>query len=206
MHPKVATAIAHLSKDVKLKTIIDSVELDYHWEPDEQGDVYWQLQRAIMGQQISVKAAESIFQRFLLLFQDGYPHPTLLLQLQDDTLRGAGLSRQKVKYVRAVAEHFLANNLMTINWHQWTDEAIMKELVQIKGVGEWSVRMILMFCLQRADILPTKDLGIQHTMQRLYNLDEKGVVLRRKMEAVAEPWRPYRTLACFYLWSWKHRW
>ncbi|MEM1324480.1 MAG: DNA-3-methyladenine glycosylase 2 family protein [Bacteroidota bacterium] len=206
MHPKVTTAIEHLRQDKQLKTIIDTVELDYHWEPDERGDVYWQLQRAIVGQQISVKAAASIFERFLLLFPDGYPHPKLLLDMSDETLRGAGLSKQKLRYVHAVAEHFVDNDLLNQDWEDWSDDDIMKELVQIKGVGEWSVRMILMFCLQRADILPTKDLGIQYTMQRLYGLEETGTALRRKMETVAAPWRPYRTLACFYLWSWKHRW
>lgn len=202
----VKDAIRHLSKDPKLRTIIETVELDYHWEPNVHGDVYWQLLRAIMGQQISVKAAQSIFNRFVDLFDKGYPEPSQLLQLPDDTLRSAGLSKQKVVYVKATATHFIEHQLLNFDWTTVSDEEIIYTLTAIKGIGEWSAQMILMFCLNRGDVLPTKDLGIQHTMQRLYGLQEKGVALERKMLDIGEAWRPYRTLACYYLWSWKHRW
>ncbi|MEM0995385.1 MAG: DNA-3-methyladenine glycosylase 2 family protein [Bacteroidota bacterium] len=196
----------HLIRDPKLKTLIDTVELDYHWKPDEQGDVYFHLLRSIIAQQVSVKAAAVMQSRFLDLFEDQYPHAEHLLQLNAEQLRSASLSRQKAQYVQNVAQFFTEHQLFNKDWRTDNDETIIKDLTQIKGIGEWTVQMTLMFCLNRADVLPVKDLAIQHTMQRLYELKTSGRSLMREMQAIGGAWRPYSTLACYYLWSWKHTW
>lgn len=202
----IGQATAHLKQDKQLKSIIESVDLDYHWHPGETGDVYLKLMSSIIGQQVSVKAAAAIEQRFLNLFEDCYPHAGQVLAFDLETLRGASLSRQKAQYVQNVAQYFTDNQLFDTDWSTWEDEAIMKKLTAIKGIGEWTVQMNLMFCLNRGDILPVKDLAIQNTMKRLYELEETGRDLMKKMKEIGEAWRPYRTLACYYLWSWKHRW
>jgi len=199
-------ATNHLKQDKKLKSIIESVGLDYHWHPGEMGDVYLKLMSSIIGQQVSVKAAEAIEQRFLNLFDDCYPHAEQVLAFDLEILRGASLSRQKAQYVQNVAQYFTENQLFDTDWSSWSDEAIMKKLTEIKGIGEWTVQMNLMFCLNRGDVLPVKDLAIQNTMKRLYELEETGRDLMKKIQEIGEAWRPYRTLACYYLWSWKHRW
>jgi len=196
----------HLLKDEKLASIINTVDLDYHWKPDERGDVYFSLLRSINAQQVSVKAAEAMQKHFLTLFDGGYPDPKKLLSFNAEQLRAASLSRQKAQYVQNVARYFLDNQLFDINWDHFSDEEIIKQLTEIKGIGEWSVQMILMFCLNRADVLPVKDLTIQQTMAKLYEIEETRKALFKKMQAIGEAWRPYRTLACYYLWSWKHRW
>lgn len=199
-------AIQHLSKDDKLKPLTETVELDYHWKPEVQGAVYPYLLRSIVGQQVSIQAAAAIHKRFLGLFADQTPVATELLALEVEQLRAVGLSRQKVNYVRNVSEFFLAHQLIGTDWKVKSDEAIVQELTQIKGVGQWTVEVMLMFCLNRGDVFPVGDLGIQRTMERLYNLTSSGKTLRTEMTTIAEAWKPYRTLACYYLWSWKHRW
>lgn len=199
-------ARSHLSQDLQLKALIDRVELDYQWRPEQQGDVYFRLLRAISGQQVSVKAADAIHQRFLNLFEDQYPHAQQVLEMDAATLRSAGLSRQKVAYVQNVAAYFTEQNLLNQNWTNWENEAIIKKLTEIKGIGRWTVEVVLMFCLNRGNIFPIDDLGIQLTMQRLYNLESDKRQLKKSMKEIANNWQPYRTLACYYLWSWKHRW
>jgi len=192
--------LSHLSKDKRLKSVIDSTEL-YEW--GIAGDVYSDLLGSIISQQISVKAAATIQERFLQLFEDGYPHVEQVLAFSDEELRGVGLSRQKASYIQNIAAFFKENELESYDWSQHEDEEIIKELTQIKGVGQWTVEMILMFTLQRPDILPLDDLGIRNAMIRLYEVEETGRALKPKLREIAEPWRPYRTYACRYLWKWK---
>ena len=202
----ITQAKQHLAQDPKLNTLIQTVNLDYHWKPDEQGDVYFHLLKSIISQQVSVKAAEAMQAKFLTLFDDQYPDAEKLLQFNAEELRAVSLSRQKAKYVQNVAQFFIEYQLFDKDWRQDSDEAILTNLTQIKGIGEWTVQMILMFCLNRGDVLPVKDLAIQHTMAKLYELKEEKKALMKKMEEIGEAWRPYRTLACYYLWSWKHTW
>jgi DNA-3-methyladenine glycosylase II len=197
MTPKV---IAFLSKDPKLKEVIRTTEVVM---PDYNGDVYERLIRAIIYQQLSGKAASSIHGRFLTLFPDEYPDPGMLLSLDVSELRSAGLSRQKAGYLHNVAEFFQNEALIDKDWSSMEDEAIIKYLTQIKGVGKWTVEMILMFTLNRSDVFPLDDLGIQQAMQLLYGIEEKGRLLKVKMFEKAENWRPYRTYASWYLWRWK---
>jgi len=190
----------HLSKDPTLKPLIDQVVLK---ERTAHKTVYEALIRAIVFQQLSGKAASSIHRRFLALFEDNFPHPTRIQSLSLEELRAAGLSRQKSGYVKNVADFFLANNLLDKDWSTETDDAIINQLTQIKGVGQWTVEMILMFTLKRMDVLPLDDLVIKNSMVSMYQVEEKGRALKKKLLAIAEPWRPYRTVASLYLWQWE---
>lgn len=192
--------LLHLSKDSYLKRVIESMEM-IQWGSGT--DVYSDLLESIVSQQLSVKAAATIHGRFVGLFENGIPHPEKLLALDIPTLRAVGLSNQKAGYMLNVAEFFAKEKLHGIDWSMLTDEEIIKKLTQIKGVGRWTVEMILMFTLGRPDVLPVDDLGIQHAIKRLYELEETGKALRTRMVEIAEPWRPYRTHACRYLWKWK---
>jgi DNA-3-methyladenine glycosylase II len=152
---------------------------------------------------LSGKAAATIHGRFLDLFPEAYPFPEALLALDLPTLRSAGLSRQKATYIQNVAEFFQRENLIGKDLADMDDETVIRYLTQIKGVGRWTVEMLLMFTLNRPDVLPLDDLGIQQAMQLLYNFEEKGRALKKRMLELAEPWRPYRTYASLYLWRWK---
>lgn len=190
----------HLSKDPILQPLIDHVVLK---ERTAQKTVYEALIRSIVFQQLSGKAASSIHGRFLALFEDGFPHPSNIQSLSLEELRSAGLSRQKSGYVKNVADFFIENNLLEKDWSSETDESIINQLTQIKGVGQWTVEMILMFTLKRMDVLPLDDLVVKNSMIAMYKVEEKGRALKKRLLAIAEPWRPYRTVASLYLWQWQ---
>jgi DNA-3-methyladenine glycosylase II len=164
-------------------------------------DLYFKLLSAIVSQQLSTKAAATIFRRFTELFPESYPHPHLLQETPDETLRGAGLSFQKIGYVRNVAAFAAAGNLEHATIDALEDEPLILHLTQIKGVGRWTVEMLLMFALERPDVMPLDDLGIQNAMKRHYGLESTGKALKAKMLEISENWRPYRTIACKYLWQ-----
>lgn len=166
-------------------------------------DIYFSLIASIISQQLSVKAADTIHNRFLDLFPDRYPASALLLAMTADQLRAAGLSRQKSGYLHNVAAFAAAHDITTAALKKKSDDEIIALLTQIKGVGRWTVEMLLMFPLARPDVLPVDDLGIQLAMKKLYNLRQTGPRLRKKMAAIAEAWRPHRTLACKFLWRWR---
>ncbi|HMQ62336.1 MAG TPA: DNA-3-methyladenine glycosylase 2 family protein [Flavilitoribacter sp.] len=192
--------LAHLSKDPIMAKVVAGTPLEMRHAPH---DPYFSLIRAIVFQQLSGKAAETIHNRFLSLFEGGYPHPDQLMNMEMETLRSVGLSRQKGTYVQNVAAFFEEHKLLDKDWEALTDEYLLKTLTRIKGVGQWTVEMLLMFTLNRPDILPVDDLGIQQAMQRLYGIEEKGKQLHKRMLEIAEAWRPYRTYASLYLWRWK---
>lgn len=191
-------AVKHLSKDKILKKAIDAIELPMR---NPSKDVYGGLIRSIVSQQLSVKAAHTIHTRFLNLFADQYPNSEKLIDLDDDDLRSVGLSRQKTNYVKNVALFFQEHDLFDKDWSEDSNQEIIDLLTQIKGVGKWTVEMILMFVLSREDILPVLDLGIQQAIKQLYGVREEKKELYSKMEKIAEPWRPYRSIACLYLWA-----
>lgn len=168
------------------------------------GRIYYDLLESIVSQQLSVKVANVIFNRFLTLFPDNYPHPEHVIAIEMDQLRSVGLSGQKASYLQNVAQFALENDLEQMDWAAMSDEEIVAFLTQIKGVGKWTVQMLLMFTLGRPDIFPVDDLGIQQAMQRLFNIEEQNTrELKLKMVELAEPWRPWRTVASRYLWRWK---
>jgi DNA-3-methyladenine glycosylase II len=179
--------------------------IDAHGEIDlvpahRQGhDHYTTLVRSITGQQLSVKAASTIYGRVVDLFGGHAPTPRQILDADPEALRAAGLSRAKVAYLRSLAEHVLDGSLELERFGELGDDEVMRELVAIKGVGEWTAHMFLMFQLGRPDVLPVGDLGIRRAVERLYGLD--AIPGPAEVERIAEPWRPWRSLASRYLWE-----
>ena len=189
-----------MSKDPPIRKAIASIDLkDY----EKTEDVYADLISSIISQQLSVKAAATIHGRFLKLFRSGYPKPNLLLKKTNEQLRSVGLSYQKSGYVKNVAHFAIKENLLDTNWSKFSDEEIIDYLTQIKGVGKWTVQMILMFSLKRPDVFPVDDLGIQQGIILMYNVKETGKALKPKLIRISEKWKPYRTTACRYIWKWK---
>lgn len=163
-------------------------------------DVYGSLIRSITGQQLSVKAANTIYQRFLDLFPERNPQPELVLATDIKTMRSSGLSQSKSQYLHNIARFSLAAGLGYRKLNRMDDEQLIAYLTQIKGVGRWTAEMVLMFTMNRPDVLPVDDLGIRLSMKHHYGLKGEGRLLTGRMMKTAEAWRPYRTLACLHLW------
>lgn len=196
MSPKeLAKALAHLKRDPRMAALIKR-----HAKPEfqEGRDPFDALCRAIVGQQLSVKAAATIYSRFRALYKDLTPRAVSKTKLEK--FRSVGLSAQKSSYVLDLSKKFLDGTVDPKHFHKMTDEAIRAHLVAVKGIGRWTADMFLMFTLHRPDVLPTGDLGIQKAMQKLYKLRSLPPTHKR-MEKLAEPWHPYRTVACRYLWD-----
>ncbi len=193
---------AHLSRaDPVMARLIDEggplpEKLDRRGRPE---DPYGVLMRAIAGQQLSVKAAASIWQRLLDRFGGHVPTPEQILVDDPDELRVAcGFSRAKVVYLRSLAEHVLSGELELDRLPDLADGEVIRELTAVKGIGEWTAHMFLMFTLKRPDVLPTGDLGVRNAAMRAYGLERPPAPA--ELTALAEPWRPHRTRACLYLW------
>jgi DNA-3-methyladenine glycosylase II len=169
--------------------------------PVPGSDPYFDLVETIVYQQLSIKAAATIFGRFLALFPDQHPHPELLAGMEPEQLRQVGLSGQKSGYVKNIAAFFLQENLLDYHWTSWDDEEIIRLLTRIKGVGRWTAEMVLMFTLNRPDVFPADDLGIQTAMSRLYGISKEEKDWKIKMQEAAAAWQPYRTYGSKYLWK-----
>ena len=162
-------------------------------------DHYGALVRSIVGQQLSTKAARAIYGRLTDRFGGRTPTPAEVLADDPEELRAAaGLSHAKVSFLRSLAEHVIDGELELERLDELPEEEVAAELIAVKGLGPWSVHMFLMFHLQRPDVLPVGDLGIRRAIMNSYGLPE--LPSPTEMEKIAEPWRPYRTLACEYLW------
>lgn len=160
-------------------------------------DPFPALVRTITAQQISTKAAATIHGRLISHMERGVT-PDALLALTEDQFRQAGLSRQKIGYLRDLASKVKSGELPVGSLHELDDEAVIEAIVKVKGLGRWSAEMFLMFRLRRPDVLPVDDLGIVTAIQRLYKLRKKPEADR--ILKIGEAWRPYRTVACWYLW------
>jgi DNA-3-methyladenine glycosylase II len=166
--------------------------------PDRE-DHYGALVRAIVGQQLSVLAARAIYRRLTARFGARPPTPQEILDDDPEALReAAGLSRAKVGFLRSLAEHVLSGELELERMDELDDEQVIAELTAVKGIGMWSAHMFLMFHLERPDVFAPGDLGIRRAMQRAYGFQDLPEAA--DMEAIAHAWRPYRSLACRYLW------
>ena len=161
-------------------------------------DPYEALARAIVGQQLSTKAAGSIWERLVAAFGGTFPQPAEIIAADPESLREAGLSRAKVGFLRDLAERIEDGRLDLRRLAGLPDEDVVAELIQIKGVGPWTAEMFLIFHLGRPDVVSTGDLGIRRAVQVAYGLDD--LPGPHDLERIAEPWRPHRTLACLYLW------
>jgi DNA-3-methyladenine glycosylase II len=171
-------------------------------ERDSRGrptDLYGALVRTIAGQQLSVLAARAIWTKLLAHFDGRVPTPQEILDQDPETLRAAaGFSRAKVVYLRSLAEHVLAGELELERLAELPDDEVIRDLTAVKGIGEWSSHMFLMFTLHRPDVLAVGDLGVRNAAMRAYDLPAPPKAA--ELEALAEPWRPHRTRACLYLW------
>lgn len=193
--------IQHLSKDKKLKKII---EAQAPHTLTKRKNVYLHLCFSIMGQQLSTKVAEVIRQRFLKLFPTKTPTSQQILDMPFEKLRGIGLSNAKANYLHNVCRFFIEEKITDAKLYKMENEELINYLSAIKGVGQWTVEMILMFTLGREDIFALDDLGIQQSVMRLYKFDSTDKkLLRGKMKSVSAKWSPYRTYACLHLWKWK---
>jgi DNA-3-methyladenine glycosylase II len=161
-------------------------------------DAYGALLRSIVGQQLSTKAARSIFGRLTELFGGRTPTPQELLDADPEAVRSVGLSRPKVAYLRDLAQHVLDGSLELDRLDELSDEEISAELTAVKGLGQWTADMFLIFHLGRPDVLPVGDLGVRRAARDAYGLPEYP--LPPELERLAEPWRPWRSLASLYLW------
>jgi DNA-3-methyladenine glycosylase II len=166
---------------------------------DRRGDAYGALLRSIVGQQLSTKAASTIYGRLIEIFDGHAPTPQQLLAEDPETIRAAGLSRAKVAYLRDLAQHVEEGTLELDRLDELPDEEVSAQLTAIKGLGQWTADMFLMFHLRRPDVLPVGDQGIRRAVKVQYRM--RKMPDAKRLEKVARPWRPHRTLACLYLWS-----
>ncbi|HET9094130.1 MAG TPA: DNA-3-methyladenine glycosylase [Solirubrobacteraceae bacterium] len=194
-------ALEHLrAADPVLAAVIDRYGANGLGQRREDGQRahYGALVRAIVGQQLSTRAAAAIYRRLADRFGGREPTPQEILADDPEDLRSVGLSRAKVAFLRSLAEHVVDGSLELERLDALPDEEVIAELIAVKGIGTWSAHMFLMFHLGRPDVLAVGDLGIRKAFRALYGLG--ALPLAAEMERIAEPWRPYRTLACRYLW------
>lgn len=191
--------IAHLSKDPKLASIIAKVG-----EPKLriESDYYKSLVESIVSQQLSVKAADAIFAKFLAVFEIGpesFPDPVSIIEMSPDRLREAGLSYRKIEYVKDLAVKISDGELNFATLDNLDDEKVIEVLSNIRGIGRWTAQMFLMFSMGREDVLPTGDLGIKKAFMNVYEFSEMPT--EEQMIDIAEKWKPYRSIASWYLWQ-----
>jgi DNA-3-methyladenine glycosylase II len=191
---KMNEAIASLRRDPELRSIIKelgSVELK------ARRPYFWLLCSAIIAQQVSGAAARTINGRVRALYPDDrYPSPSSILATSPQALRAAGVSRQKARYLRALAEEFEHGRLNGVRFSRLSDEEIIERLTAVVGIGRWTAEMFLIFSMRRSDVFPVDDLGVRKGMQQLFGITEVAEMVQR-----AERWRPYRTVASLYLWK-----
>jgi DNA-3-methyladenine glycosylase II len=192
--------VLHLKKDKKFAKIIgpDIHELKLH------KNIPLRLMANIMSQQLNTKVAKVIFHRFLALFNGKEPKPKQILEIPLNSLRAVGLSNAKAIYIKNVASFCIDNKISDKKLLAMTNEEIIELLTQIKGVGRWTVEMLLMFTLGREDVFAVDDLGIQQAMVKTYKLEGLDKrTMKQQMLKISANWSPYRTYACLHLWGWK---
>jgi DNA-3-methyladenine glycosylase II len=190
--PAMATLIERIG-EIDLKTRLR------RRSEEKPRDAYGALLRAIVGQQLSTKAARTIYLRVCDLFAGSTPSPEQLLEAKEEDLRGCGLSGRKVEYVRDLAVHVLDGELELDRLDDLSDEEAIEEIVAVRGLGQWTAEMFLLFHLERPDVLSGGDLGIRKAVQIEYGLKE--MPSPQKVLEIGEPWRPHRSLASLYLWE-----
>ena len=199
MHPY----IAHLSKDKKLKRRIEERgEIPLN----KKKNIPLHLCASIMSQQLSVKVARVIYKRFLELYGKKEPTPRQIFDTPHETLRSIGLSNAKVSYVKNVAQFAIENDMSSRKLGKMSNEEVIEYLIPIKGVGRWTVEMLLIFTLGREDVFAPDDLGIQNFMVENFKLDTSNKKkLREDMFRISARWSPYRSFACLHIWNWENK-
>ena len=194
--------ISHLSKDSRLRKAIEGHK-EFKLRKRKNLCVY--LCGSIMSQQLSGKVADIIYSRFLNLYDGNEPTPHQILETSHETLRSIGLSNNKASYIRNVAAFSLEHGMDFKKLNRMNDEEVIEYLTQIKGVGRWTVEMMLMFSLGREDVFAIDDYGVQSAMIGIYKLENlEKRELREKLIRISKKWSPYRTYACLHLWKWKN--
>lgn len=189
-------ALKHLVvADARLAAIIKSVGA---YEIKLQKDPFCSLVVAIIYQQLAGSAADAIYSRFVKIY-GRFPQPAQLLSTKDSKLRAAGLSARKIEYLKDLAARISDGRLNLAQLPKLTDEQVVEQLVQVKGIGRWTAEMFLIFCLGRQDVLPVGDLGLRKAMQKTYSLDE--LLSPESMCNIAQPWKPYCSIATWYMWQ-----
>jgi DNA-3-methyladenine glycosylase II len=203
MPAKSVSHIEHLSKDKKLLPLLEALE---PYPVKKHKNICLRLCASIMSQQLSTKVADVIYKRFLLLYSGEEPTPQQILDTPFDKLRGIGLSNAKVGYVQNVAGFILEHKLDDKSLLKMNNDEIIATLTEIKGVGRWTVEMLLMFTIGREDVFAVDDLGIQQGMCKLYKIDANNKkAMKEKMLKISAKWCPYRTYACMYIWQYKDK-
>ncbi len=191
----------HLSKDKKLKKLVENGNPH---QLKKRKNICIYLCASIMSQQLSTKVADVIYNRFIALFGGKEPVPQQILDMPFEKLRAIGLSNAKVSYVKNVAQFELESGMNHRKLNKMTNEEVITYLTQIKGVGRWTVEMLLMFALGREDVFAIDDLGVQNAMISIYKLDRADKKkFREDLLKISDKWSPYRTYACVHLWRWK---
>ncbi len=189
-------ATKHLRKDDVLRPIIDRVGV-CTLAPRKR--YFVALCEAVIAQQLAIKAAQTIFSRFCCLFPSNRPTPRALLAIEEGTLRSVGLSSQKLSYLRDLAGKFADGAIPYRRFSLMADGEVIETLTAVRGVGEWTAQMFLIFVLHRPDVWPKEDLGIKRAIQLHFGVPEKPDAAT--MDGIAEPWRPFRSIASWYLWQ-----
>lgn len=193
--------IIHLSKDAKLKNLIESQP---GFTLQKRNKIYLRLCSSILSQQLSTHVAAVLYKRFIDLYDGKDPTAEQILKTPVDIFRSIGFSNAKAGYIHNVCRFFIENKLTDAQLHKMDNDEVIKLLTQIKGVGKWTVEMILMFTLGREDVFAFDDLGLKQGVVKLYNIKETDKkLLLKKIESITKKWSPYRTYACRYLWNWK---
>lgn len=193
--------IPHLSKDKKLKKALSSHEPH---KLKKRKNICIYLIASIMSQQLSTKVADVIYRRFINLYDGKEPDPQQILDTPSEKLRAIGLSNAKVSYIKNVAEFEINSGLDAKKLSKMSNEELIGYLLPIKGVGKWTIEMLMMFALGKEDIFSIDDLGIQNAMIKLYGLDNQDKKkFKQQLLVISEKWSPYRTYACLHLWRWK---
>jgi 3-methyladenine DNA glycosylase/8-oxoguanine DNA glycosylase len=192
-------AVSHLRRvDPVMAGIIERVG-PCRFRVSDGGTHFDAITRSIVYQQLSGSAAATIHSRLIALYDGAAPQPALLLATSDDALRGAGLSRQKISYLRDLAERAESGDIPLETIHELDDEAVIDALTRIRGVGRWTAQMFLMFRLGRLDVLPELDLGVRKAIQIAYRT--RGLPTTERVHRIGKCWAPYRTIASWYLWA-----
>ena len=193
--------IEHLSKDKKLKKLIDEQQPIILEKRDK---IYVRLCSSILSQQLSTTVAKVLFRRFLDVYEGNEPTAEQILETPIETFRSIGFSIAKANYIHNVCRFFLEKKITDQQLHRMQNDEVIELLTQIKGVGKWTAEMILMFTLAREDVFAMDDLGLKQGVIKLYQLKETDKkALNKKIEKITLKWSPYRTYACRYLWNWK---
>ncbi len=188
-------ALAHLSSDPVMKKLIET-HGELKWK-EEDVDLFAHIIESIISQQLSVKASDTIYKRFIALLPKNKLTPENILRVSDEAIRGAGISFAKIAYIKGVAQAVIDKQIFLEKLHELPDEEVLIQLIKLKGIGTWTAEMLLMFSLKRPDVFSMGDVGLRNAIAKLYNVERDDL---KKIEKIANKWKPYRTTAARYLW------